>query len=135
MAKLQCPNCGEYKTEAHSIIVSIVEFLFFASIFGIVPVFLLLATVLGKYLAVALGKYSLYSLAIIPILVAAIPLSLFLLSKSLSANCPNLVSQICGYIWNRHTISEGTQFNVKSDLIEKGNILLEQKEAERQRQR
>lgn len=78
-------------------------------------------------------SFSLFIL--LSIVVIALPLILlFTLHKYLASKSNKLSCKICGYKWDKRNLPEGNPIQINKDLIEKGNILLEQEEATRRRQ-
>ena len=129
MVEQQCPNCGGYKSKSQ---------FGFEGAFGLavlagvgcfligVPAFILLT----KNAASNVSGF--LNVGVISIVVA---LSVFLISFIYSRTRQNnYACRICGYKWDLRDIPTKKQIQVKSDLIKKGNILLEQEEAERRRQ-
>lgn len=135
MAELQCPNCGGYKTGAKSMLVNLLALLLVLCLplIGFVFAFFVVSRGLADFLS--FGKsFSLW--AVRWAVIIAVPVFLFLSMKYVATRCNDYSCRICGYQWDKRNVSAGTQVRVKQDLIEKGNILLEQaEEHRRQRQR
>lgn len=122
---MQCPNCGGFKSEEQYGLDDIVK----------VPFGLLfLIGIVGYFANFYLKLNITYDAAKMAAIIIA-PILLFLSIIYAIAHRNEFRCRLCGYQWNQSKIPAGTQIQVKQDLIEKGNILLEQEELERQRRK
>jgi hypothetical protein len=122
MAKLQCPNCGGYKSE---------ELGSFGRLFG--KLFNAILALIGL-LIVALVLGAMFG-SMVAIIVMAICV-IVLLWEVVSSFQPGKAScLLCGFKWSKSDYPSGTKFRVQQDLIKKGNIRLVQERLEREQQR
>lgn len=122
MTKLQCPNCGGYKSE---------ELGSFGRLFG--KLFNLIIALIGLLIiALILGAIFGQMVAIIVMAICAIVLLWEVVSSFQPGKATCL---LCGFKWSKSDYPSGTKFRVQQDLIEKGNIRLEQERLEHEQRR
>lgn len=122
---MQCPNCGGFKSEKQYGLDEVVK----------VPFGLLcLLSIVGYFANFYLKLNITYDTAKIAAIIITPGLLILSIIYAI-AHRHNYRCRLCGYQWNQNKISAGTKFQVKKELIEKGNILLEQEEIERQRRK
>ena len=124
MAKLQCPNCGGYKSEKLG---TMSRFLGKLLRYGC----LLFATFCMAGVASAFLRGGVEVVFVIMAIAVVCCLWDFFTTFQ-----PGKVScLLCGFKWRKSDYPNSAAFCVQPDLIEKGNIRLEQERLERERQR
>ena len=125
MAELQCPNCGGYKSEKLGTFSRLLGKIFS---YG---VSLIVAYIGGNIF----GAFFLHNMQLVVFGVMALTV-VGCLWNFFTTFQPNKVScLLCGLKWDERNYPKGTVFRVQQDLIDKGNIRLEQERLESERQR
>ncbi len=122
---MQCPNCGGFKSEHQYGLDEVIN----------IPIGLLVLIGIAGFLANTFLKLSLtFEIAKMAAIITGPILLLFSIFYAI-AHRNEYRCRLCGYQWDQSKIPAGNRIQIRQDLIEKGNILLEQEELERRRRK
>ena len=124
MAKLQCPNCGGYKSEKLG---TISRFLGKIFSYG--------CLLIGAYILGIVASSFLKGNIEVLFFVMAIAVVCCLWDFFTTFQPGKVSCLLCGFKWRKSDYPNSTTFKVQPHLIEKGNIRLEQERLERERRR